>query len=52
MGSCGGGGSDGDGLGDDVVGGLADGEVADGSCGVVGGVEASTDIARKGCVDD
>ena len=50
MGSCGGG-SDGDGLGDDVVGGLTDGEVADGSCGVVGGVEVGTDIARKGCID-
>ena len=52
MGSCGGGGSDGDGLGDDVVGGLANREVADGSCGIVGGVEASTDIARERCVDD
>ena len=52
VGSCGGGGSDGAGFGDDVVGGLAEGEVADGSCGVVGGVEAGTDIAREGCIDD
>ena len=51
MGSCGGG-SDGDGLGDDVVGDVADEEVADGSCSVVGGVEAITDIAREGCIDD
>ena len=51
VGSCGGG-SDGDGHGDDVLGGLADGEVADGSCGVVGGVEAGTDIAREGFIDD
>ena len=52
MGSCGDGGSDGDGLVDDVVGGPADGEVADGGCGFVGGVEAGTDIAEKDCIDD
>ena len=50
VGNCGGG-SDGDGLGYDVVGGLADGEVADRSCGAIGGVEVGTDIARKGCID-
>ena len=47
MGSCGGG-SGVDGLSDDVMGGLKDGEVA----GVVGGVKASTDIAGEGCIDD
>ena len=52
VGNCGGGGDDGDGLGDDAMGGLADGEVANGGCGVVGGVETSTDIAGEGYIDD
>ena len=52
MGSCCSSSRDGDGLGDDVVGGLADAEVADGGCGVVRGVEAGTDIAGEGCIDD
>lgn len=37
VGNRGGGGDDGAGLGDDAMGGLRDGEVADGGCGVVGG---------------
>ena len=50
VGSCSGGGDDGDGLGDDSVGGLVDGEVAGGGCNVVGGVETGTDIAGDGCI--
>ena len=42
----------GGGLGDDAMAGLADGEVADGDCGVVGGVETGTDIAGEGYIDD
>lgn len=39
------------GLGDDDRGGLADGEVAGGDYGVVGGVDAGTDMAGGGRTD-
>ena len=40
------------GLGDDAMGDLAGGEVADGGCAVVEGVEKGTDMAGGGCIGD
>ena len=40
-----------DGLDDDAKCGLAVGEVAGGSCGVVGGVDTGADMVRGGCID-
>lgn len=44
------GGDDGDGLGDDATGGLANAEIAGSSCGVVRGAYTGTDVAGGGCV--
>ena len=48
--AVGSGGGDGGGRGDDAMGRLTGGEVAEIVCGVVGGVETGTDIAGGGCI--